>query len=87
WDISGAIIGTECGTLESGSSAVFLREGERKLCTPYMDMTGYGNLRFYFSMGGSCDTGEAHENDVLLYAKIEGRKDHITLDGMTYASH
>ncbi|XP_026533029.1 reelin [Notechis scutatus] len=87
WDISGAVIGTECGTLESGSSAVFLREGERKLCTPYMDMTGYGNLRFYFSMGGSCDTGEAHENDVLLYAKIEGRKDHITLDAMTYASH
>ncbi|KAL7976290.1 hypothetical protein Chor_002509 [Crotalus horridus] len=87
WDISGAIIGTECGTLESGSSAVFLREGERKLCTPYMDMTGYGNLRFYFSMGGSCDTGESHENDVLLYAKMEGRKDHITLDVMTYASH
>lgn len=51
WDVSGAVIGTECGTLESGSSIVFLREGERKLCTPYMDTTGYGNLRFYFSMG------------------------------------
>lgn len=51
WDVSGAVISTECGTLESGSSVVFLRDGERRLCTPYMDTTGYGNLRFYFSMG------------------------------------
>lgn len=51
WDIFGAVIGTECGTLESGSAMVFLRDGERKICTPYMDTTGYGNLRFYFSMG------------------------------------
>uniref|UniRef100_K7F7A9 Reelin n=1 Tax=Pelodiscus sinensis TaxID=13735 RepID=K7F7A9_PELSI len=87
WDISGAVIGTECGSLESGSSIVFLRDGERKLCTPYMDTTGYGNLRFYFSMGGMCDSGEAHENDVLLYAKIEGKKEHITLDTLTYASY
>ncbi|KAJ7329566.1 hypothetical protein JRQ81_015740, partial [Phrynocephalus forsythii] len=87
WDISGAVISTECGTLESGSSAVFLRDGERKLCTPYMDTTGYGNLRFYFSMGGNCDSGQGHDNDVTLYAKIEGRKDHITLDIMTYASY
>ncbi|XP_077791900.1 reelin isoform X1 [Podarcis muralis] len=87
WDISGAVIGTECGTLESGSSAVFLRDGERKLCTPYMDTTGYGNLRFYFSMGGSCDAGQTHESDVILYAKIEGRKDHLNLDTMTYTSY
>ncbi|KAJ6666292.1 hypothetical protein lerEdw1_000564 [Lerista edwardsae] len=87
WDMAGAVIGTECGTLESGSSVVFLRDGERKLCTPYMDTTGYGNLRFYFSMGGSCDAGEAHENDVIFYAKIEGRRDHINLDTMTYASY
>ncbi|XP_034983283.2 reelin isoform X2 [Zootoca vivipara] len=87
WDISGAVIGTECGTLESGSSAVFLRDGERKLCTPYMDTTGYGNLRFYFSMGGSCEAGQTHESDVILYAKIEGRKDHLNLDTMTYTSY
>nr|XP_034983281.1 reelin isoform X1 [Zootoca vivipara] len=87
WDISGAVIGTECGTLESGSSAVFLRDGERKLCTPYMDTTGYGNLRFYFSMGGSCEAGQTHESDVVLYAKIEGRKDHLNLDTMTYTSY
>uniref|UniRef100_A0A670J7X4 Reelin n=1 Tax=Podarcis muralis TaxID=64176 RepID=A0A670J7X4_PODMU len=86
WDISGAVIGTECGTLESGSSAVFLRDGERKLCTPYMDTTGYGNLRFYFSMG-DCDAGQTHESDVILYAKIEGRKDHLNLDTMTYTSY
>ncbi|KAH0616483.1 hypothetical protein JD844_027608 [Phrynosoma platyrhinos] len=139
WDIVGAIVGPECGTLESGSSVVFLRDGERKLCTPYMDTTGYGNLRFYFSMGdsekkgfwspyiahkwlqaqgskdaesskdrfeiekfqstnkrlpnlhittgGICDAGQGHENDVILYAKIEGRKDHLILDTMTYASY
>lgn len=51
WDILGAVIGTECGTIESGLSMVFLKDGERKLCTPYMDTTGYGNLRFYFVMG------------------------------------
>lgn len=51
WDILGAVIGTECGTVESGLSMVFLKDGERKLCTPYMDTTGYGNLRFYFVMG------------------------------------
>lgn len=51
WDILGAVIGAECGTIESGLSLVFLKDGERKLCTPYMDTTGYGNLRFYFVMG------------------------------------
>lgn len=51
WDILGAVVGTECGTIESGLSLVFLKDGERKLCTPYMDTTGFGNLRFYFVMG------------------------------------
>ncbi|NXS29928.1 RELN protein, partial [Pomatostomus ruficeps] len=87
WDIFGAVIGTECGTLESGSAMIFLRDGERKICTPYMDTTGYGNLRFYFSMGGTCDSGESHENDVILYAKIEGRREHIPLDTLTYAAY
>ncbi|KAM7316009.1 hypothetical protein ACRRTK_024689 [Alexandromys fortis] len=50
WDILGAVIGAECGTIESGLSLVFLKDGERKLCTPYLDTTGYGNLRFYFVM-------------------------------------
>ncbi|KFO29065.1 Reelin [Fukomys damarensis] len=87
WDISGAVIGTECGTIESGLSMVFLKDGERKLCTPYMDTTGYGNLRFYFVMGGICDPGNSHENDVSLYAKIEGRKEHIALDTLSYSSY
>lgn len=51
WDILGAVVGTECGMIESGLSMVFLKDGERKLCTPYMDTTSYGNLRFYFVMG------------------------------------
>uniref|UniRef100_A0A8C3X6X5 Reelin n=1 Tax=Catagonus wagneri TaxID=51154 RepID=A0A8C3X6X5_9CETA len=87
WDILGAVIGTECGTIESGLSMVFLKDGERKICTPYMDVTGYGNLRFYFVMGGICDPGDSHENDIILYAKIEGRKEHIALDTLSYSSY
>lgn len=37
--------------------------------------------------GGTCDSGESHENDVILYAKIEGRREHITLDTLTYAAY
>ena len=44
-------MGGQIWTKETGLSAVFLKDGERKLCTPYMDTTGYGNLRFYFVMG------------------------------------
>uniref|UniRef100_A0A4W3ITL7 Reelin n=1 Tax=Callorhinchus milii TaxID=7868 RepID=A0A4W3ITL7_CALMI len=87
WDISGAVIGTECGKLESGSSLVFLKDGERGLCTPFLDTTSDGNLRFYFVMGGgSCDSGESHENDVTLYAKVEGRKEHI-LELLPFSSY
>lgn len=37
--------------------------------------------------GGTCDSGESHENDVMLYAKIEGRREHIALDTLTYAAY
>ena len=37
--------------------------------------------------GGTCDSGESHENDVILYAKIEGRREHIPLDTLTYAAY
>ncbi|MEE6481362.1 hypothetical protein FKM82_012840 [Ascaphus truei] len=87
WEITGAVIGTECGTIESGSSLVFLKDGERKLCTPYMDTTGYGNLRFYFSMGGLCNPGDSHENDVILYAQVDGRKEQIAIDTLSYSSY
>ncbi|XP_077327999.1 reelin isoform X2 [Lithobates pipiens] len=87
WEISGAVIGTECGTIESGSSLVFLKDEERKLCTPYMDTTGYGNLRFYFTMGGICSPGESHEHDVLLYAQVDGRKEHIVMDTLAFSSY
>ncbi|KAE8616335.1 hypothetical protein XENTR_v10008776 [Xenopus tropicalis] len=87
WEIVGAVIGTECGTIESGASLVFLKDGERRVCTPYMDTTGYGNLRFHFVMGGMCSPGESHENDVLLYAQIDGRKDRIVMDTLAYSSY
>ncbi|XP_043944459.1 reelin isoform X3 [Protopterus annectens] len=88
WDISGAVPSTECGSLESGFALVFIGEGERKMCTPYLDTTASGNLRFYFTMGGgSCDPGDSHNNDVTLYAKTEGRKEHIILDVLPYSSY
>ena len=37
--------------------------------------------------GGICDPGDSHENDVALYAKTEGRKEHITLDTLSYSSY
>lgn len=51
WDIEGAVYGTHCGEMESGMALVFERDGERKMCTPYLDTTSFGNLRFYFTMG------------------------------------
>ncbi|MGH0181443.1 UNVERIFIED_CONTAM: hypothetical protein FKN15_006636 [Acipenser sinensis] len=54
WEIWGAVYSSECGELESGSSLVFLRDGERKVCTPYLDTTVYGNLRLHFTMGEDC---------------------------------
>lgn len=52
-----------------------------------MDANSLIQAIIHFATGGSCDTGQVHESDVTLYAKIEGRKDHITLDIMTYASY
>ncbi|XP_023681705.2 reelin isoform X1 [Paramormyrops kingsleyae] len=88
WDITGAVYGTQCGEVESGSSLVLLRDGERKVCTPYLDTTSYGNLRFHFVMGGGqCDPGESHENDVILFGQSEGRREHVILDTLPYSSY
>lgn len=37
--------------------------------------------------GGVCDPGDSHENDVILYAKTEGRKEHFVLDTLSYSSY
>ncbi|KAF3855008.1 hypothetical protein F7725_023063 [Dissostichus mawsoni] len=88
WDIEGAVYGTECGEIESGSALVFEKEGRRRVCTPYLDTTSYGNLRFYFTMGGDdCDPGESHENDVILFGRSEGRRERMVLDTLTYSSY
>uniref|UniRef100_A0A3Q3J4K3 Reelin n=1 Tax=Monopterus albus TaxID=43700 RepID=A0A3Q3J4K3_MONAL len=88
WDIEGAVYGTHCGEIESGSALVFDREGRRRMCTPYIDTTSYGNLRFYFTMGGGdCDPGESHENDVILFGRSEGRRERVVLDTLPYSSY
>ncbi|XP_068578627.1 reelin-like isoform X1 [Cebidichthys violaceus] len=88
WDIEGAAYGTQCGEIESGSALVFEKEGRRRVCTPYLDTTSYGNLRFYFIMGGGdCEPGESHENDVILFGRSEGRRERVALDTLPYSSY
>lgn len=42
---------------------------------------------FLLHSGGVCDPGDSHENDVILYAKTEGRKEHFVLDTLSYSSY
>ncbi|MED6232504.1 hypothetical protein ATANTOWER_031377, partial [Ataeniobius toweri] len=88
WDIEGAMYGTKCGEIESGAALVFEKEGRRRVCTPYLDTTSYGNLRFHFTMGGGdCDPGESHDNDVVLFGRSEGRRERVVLDILPYSSY
>uniref|UniRef100_A0A3Q2DRU9 Reelin n=1 Tax=Cyprinodon variegatus TaxID=28743 RepID=A0A3Q2DRU9_CYPVA len=88
WDIEGATYGTKCGEIESGEALVFEKEGRRRVCTPYLDTTSYGNLRFHFTMGGGdCDPGESHDNDVILFGRSEGRRERLILDTLPYSSY
>ncbi|XP_023204313.1 reelin isoform X1 [Xiphophorus maculatus] len=88
WDIEGAMYGTKCGEIESGAALVFEKEGRRRVCTPYLDTTSYGNLRFHFTMGGGdCDPGESHENNVVLFGRSEGRRERVVLDTLPYSSY
>uniref|UniRef100_A0A671L3B4 Reelin n=1 Tax=Sinocyclocheilus anshuiensis TaxID=1608454 RepID=A0A671L3B4_9TELE len=78
WEVDGAVNGVQCGEVESESALVFLKDGQRKVCTPYLNTTAYGNLRFHFTMGGGdCDPGESNKNNVVLFGHSEGRKDHV----------
>uniref|UniRef100_A0A8C9VAA0 Reelin n=1 Tax=Scleropages formosus TaxID=113540 RepID=A0A8C9VAA0_SCLFO len=88
WEIEGAVYGTQCGEVESGFSLVFLRDGQRKACTPYLDATSYGNLRFHFAMGaGQCNAGESHDNDVIVFGQSEGQRERVLLDTLPYSSY
>lgn len=51
WDIAGSELGNACGLLHSQNSMVFAGANDRYICTPFVDATNVGNLRFYFSMG------------------------------------
>uniref|UniRef100_A0A671T1G7 Reelin n=1 Tax=Sinocyclocheilus anshuiensis TaxID=1608454 RepID=A0A671T1G7_9TELE len=81
WEVDGVVNGVQCGEVESESALVFLKDGQRKVCTPYINTTAYGNLRFHFTMGGGdCDPGESNKNNVVLFGRSEGRKGHVLLD-------
>ncbi|XP_058607158.1 reelin isoform X3 [Onychostoma macrolepis] len=88
WEVDGAVYGVQCGEVESGSALVFLKDGQRKVCTPYLNTTAYGNLRFHFTMGGGdCDPGESNKNNVVLFGRSESRKDHVLLDILPYSAY
>ncbi|KAM9481369.1 reelin [Clarias gariepinus] len=88
WSIEGAVYGTQCGKIESGFALVFLGNGKRKVCTPYLDTTMYGNLRLHFSMGaGKCNPGESHDNDVILVGQSEGRRQQVLLDTLSFSAY
>ncbi|XP_062860161.1 reelin [Trichomycterus rosablanca] len=88
WEIEGAVYGTQCGEIKSGSALVFLENGKRKVCTPYLDTTSYGNLRFHFAMGaGECHPGESHDNDVILFGRSEGRRNHVLLETLPFSAY
>lgn len=38
-------------------------------------------------LGGICSPGESHEHDVLLYAQVDGRKEHIVMDTLAFSSY
>lgn len=52
WQLTGGHIGSTCGVIHSGTSAIFDGPGKsRKLCTPIFDPRSAGNIRFHFSLG------------------------------------
>lgn len=53
----------------------------------FQRQVGSNTMKFLFDTGGVCDPGDSHENDVILYAKTEGRKEHFTLDTLSYSSY
>ncbi|XDV29817.1 hypothetical protein PO909_032854, partial [Leuciscus waleckii] len=88
WEVYGAEYGAQCGEVESGLALVFLGDGQRKVCTPFLNTSAYGNLRFHFTMGaGGCDPGESSKNNVVLFGRSEGRKDHVLLDILPYSAY
>ena len=57
------------------------------LCLMFWIQVVSKTVNHLFCTGGICDPGVSHENDIILYAKIEGRKEHIALDTLTYSSY
>lgn len=52
-----------------------------------LDSIATRNPNFVLDAGGICDPGDSHEDDVILYAKTEGRKEHVALDTLSYSSY
>ena len=63
WNISGGHLSEMCGVVHSGVSLVFSGEEYRSVCTPYIDATNAGNMRFYFTLGmdsSNCSSAHFH---------------------------
>uniref|UniRef100_A0A8C2J5L3 Reelin n=1 Tax=Cyprinus carpio TaxID=7962 RepID=A0A8C2J5L3_CYPCA len=87
WEVDGAVNGVQCGEVESGSALVFLKDGQRKVCTPYLNttMSDFCCLISVFNAGGGdCDPGGSNKNNVVLFGRSEGRIYHSTISLISF---
>ncbi|XP_033646479.1 reelin-like isoform X1 [Asterias rubens] len=88
WNISGGHLSEMCGVVHSGVSLVFSGEEYRSVCTPYIDATNAGNMRFYFTLGGgSCDPADSIDVQVEVIADVAGMQAPILLNTLAYNSY
>ncbi|XP_050414411.2 reelin isoform X2 [Patella vulgata] len=72
WEIRGGHVDVTCGEIGTGNSMVFDADGKRLACSPYMDTTEAGNLRFYLGIGsGSCNPPGSKKASILVYLEDE----------------
>ncbi|XP_071486224.1 reelin-like [Diadema antillarum] len=87
WDIQGGEVSTMCDVVFSNNSLVMNGLEERLVCTPFLNITSVGNLRFYYIMGGgSCDPADTETVQVSVYAQASGQLDRTLLHVLPHDS-
>ncbi|XP_041459310.1 reelin-like [Lytechinus variegatus] len=88
WEVSGAEIGQMCDIVHTNNSLVMNGLDERQVCTPYLNTSNMGNLRFYYIMGGgSCDPADSEQVQVSVYAQVSGHSSPVLLHILPHDSH
>ncbi|KAL5013759.1 hypothetical protein ScPMuIL_008029 [Solemya velum] len=69
WEMTGGRVDETCGVIEGGKAMVFDERGKRVICTPFINTSDAGNLRFYFGKvcSGTCDVTDSNKNSVIVY--------------------